>query len=530
MIFTNFDVRMPNLQARAFFTPARNDVRGIGLPLYDHTAAYSADGAPLARLEGTIDMGDVAGHVLEPTDPRFETSLRILAHEMLHRWGAYVRFLDAGMESEALLGLDKAHWSFLHDSGGSTLYGNRWQDNGDGTYTAPTSESANPGELFGRLFNPLELYLMGFAGAGEVPPLKLIDAPGIDAAQLPAPGVTIPGMLRMVALDDIIAVEGPRIPSVAESRKDLRMGFVLAVAPGSFVAEEVNAVAQLTALGTLRAEWEKRFAILTDGHGSMRTELVRELAVEDNPRIETYGEPLVSSASLEAGIAWLRDRQLADGRWQDYPGTALRDTAEVLKALVSYSLAAEAVASGREWLRQAAAENGDFLARQIAAANGSGSDILLATVNPDGGWGGGTGFVSNPLDTALALQALGENSVAEVASGKACRYLQQTQRGDGGWNGGSGASQLLPTSSALLALNVFRSAMPLEAAVAAAQGCLATMQNGDGGFGRPASTVADTALAVMALKASGARADELQRAVSWLVGRQAQGGSWQGSA
>lgn len=530
VFFTNFDVRMPNLQARAFFTPARNDVQGIGLPLYDHTTAYSADGAPLARLEGTIDMGELAGHVLEPTDPRFETTLRILAHEMLHRWGAYVRFLDAGIESEALLGLDRAHWSFLHDSGGSTLYGNRWQDNGDGTYTALTPESAHPGELFGRLLNPLELYLMGFAGAGQVPPLKLIDAPGIDAAQLPAPGVTIPGMLCTVGIDDIIAVEGPRVPAAADSRKELRMGFVLAVVPGSFVADDAHAVAQLAALGTLRSEWEKRFAILSNGHGSMRTDLVQEPALEDNPQLEPYSEPLATAASLESGVTWLLDRQLVDGRWQDQPGTALRDSAEAIKALAPYPQAAAAVERGREWLRQATADNDDFLARQMAAAAENGSDTLLATVNPDGGWGGGAGFVSNPLDTALALLALGEGGDAGDATGKACRYLQRTQHFDGGWSAGSGFSQLLPTSNALLALNAFRSVMPLEPVIAAAQGWLANMQNGDGGFGRPASTVADTATAMLALKVSGARAEAVQGAVSWLVSRQAQGGSWQGSA
>ncbi len=528
VIFTNFDVRMPSLQARAFFTPTRNNVLGIGLPLYDHTPAYSADGGPLVRLEGTIDMGNLAGHVLEPADPRFETTLRILTHEMLHRWGAYVRFSDAGSASEGLLGLDRAHWSFLLDSQGSTLYGNRWQDNGDGTYTALTPESAHPGELFGRLFNPFELYLMGFTGAEKVPPLKLIDAPGIGAAQLPAPGVTIPGILRTVSIDDIIAIEGPRIPPAAETRKELRMGFVLAVAPGSFVTDAADTVSQIAALGTLRSAWEERFAILTDGHGSMRTELVREPAVESNPLIEVHNEPLATAASLERGVAWLLDRQFADGRWQEQPGTGVRDTAEVLKALSPYASAADAVARAREWLQQAVANNGDFLARQVAAAAGSGSETLLAAANLDGGWGGGGGFVSNPLDTALALQSLASSGTAAAASEAACRFLVGSQQGDGGWSVGNGASQLQATGAALLALNAFRQVMPLEGKVALAQGWLAAMQNGDGSFGRSRSAIADSAVATLALKTSGARAERVGAAVAWLVGQQAQGGSWQG--
>ena len=193
VIFTNFDVRMPAPRAKAFFAPAANDVKGIGLELFDTTHLYAPDGALLSRLQGTIDMGNRAGHELEPTVPEFDDTLLALTHEFLHRWGAYVHFRDGDGESAALLGLDAAHWSFLLDSAGSSLYGNHWRDNGDGTYTSVAPEQVRGGEVIGRIFNPLELYLLGLIDKSQVPPLLLIDAPGVDVTALPAIGVTLPG-------------------------------------------------------------------------------------------------------------------------------------------------------------------------------------------------------------------------------------------------------------------------------------------------------------------------------------------------
>ena len=135
VVFTDFDYLMPAPGAKAFFHAAKNNVEGIGLELFDASNLYSADGAYLDHLEGVIDMANLNSHVLDPVHPDFEKTLQALTHEMLHRWGAYLSFMDDNQESDALLGLGSAHWSFLLDSQGSSLYGNHWQDNADGTYT-----------------------------------------------------------------------------------------------------------------------------------------------------------------------------------------------------------------------------------------------------------------------------------------------------------------------------------------------------------------------------------------------------------
>ena len=111
-------------------------------------AASTIDGK---RVQGLIEMANIAGHASDPLDPKFEETLMELSHEMMHRWGAYLKFKTDPYDpnspvSEALLGKDNAHWSYLFDTNGSTLYGNHWQDNGDGPFTmmqeAARSEAA----------------------------------------------------------------------------------------------------------------------------------------------------------------------------------------------------------------------------------------------------------------------------------------------------------------------------------------------------------------------------------------------------
>lgn len=531
VIFTNFDFRMPSLQARAFFSPAKNDVRGIGLELNDHTWAYSHDGSSLARLQGTIDMASIAGHVLEPADPQFETTLLTLSHEVLHRWGAYVRFLDAGAPSDALLGFGGAHWSFLLDAGGSTLYGNNWQDNGDGTFTSLPPEQARDGEVLGRIFSPLDLYLMGLIDKGRVPPLLLIDSPGLDRNALPAIGVTIPGTAKTVTIDDIIAVEGARVPAAADSRKEFRMAFIYAVTPGSWRADDPRDRGDLAAINRLQAEWAKRFSILTGSLAMMRTSLAVTAAAEANPDTAAPETVPAAAPSVDAGIAWLISRQHADGFWRDLGGTEPRDTAAAVAALKLFPSGMDSAARGEDWLKAVIPANCDFLARKLLGIDAADPAEMAAMQNADGGWGSAPGFRSNPVDTALALQA---QTVRGNVDGAVCtaaiNFMHAGQHPDGGWGNGPGDSRVQPTAEVLLALNPHRRSYPLEPSMADGLAWLLARQNADGGFGNNPSTVSDTAVALRAIKATGASGTAADRAAAYLLSRQADDGSWNGSA
>ena len=181
VIFTNFDLQVPETDAKAFYMGVRNDVQGLGIDIFDYTSLFGSSG----RLQGMIDMGNISDLVTDPVDPGFEETLSTFAHEQMHRWGANLRFRDAnGNISNDLLGKDEAHWSFLLNSYGSVLYGNYWQDNGNGTFTSGAGR---------KYYSPLDLYLMGFNDKTQVPPMLLIDNPEIDPERLPESGVTISG-------------------------------------------------------------------------------------------------------------------------------------------------------------------------------------------------------------------------------------------------------------------------------------------------------------------------------------------------
>lgn len=528
VVLTDFDYLMPAAGAKAFFHATRNNVEGIGLELFDATHLYSADGSYLDRLEGVIDMANLNNHVLDPSDPDFEKTLQALTHEMMHRWGAYLSFLDEGEERDALLGLGDAHWSFLLDAQGSSLYGNRWQDNGDGTFTSVAPEHSVSSASLGRILSPLDLYLMGLADKGQVPPLFLIDSPGIDRNRLPEVGVTIPGQSQAVTMDQIVAAMGERYPP-ANSDKTFRMAFILLVSPGTWSDSDPASLHKLRLINNLQDEWEKRFSVLTGGHGLLQTDLVVTAVAETNPGVTAENITPHVTPHVNEGVNWLLAHQEPGGQWQDQSASAQRDTAAAVAALKGFTEASASVAQGQLWLGQARADNHDFLARKLMQMDSASLNEIEPMQNADGGWGSAPGYQSNPVDTALILHALtiqggADNSIVAAAM----TYLQNTQAIDGGWNNGHGLSMVQPTALVLLALDAYRGQpdVALQSAVDRGLAWLTGMQNPDGGFGRNASGVYESSMALLTLKAAGAAQGVIDKAVDFILNQQGSSGSW----
>ncbi len=521
---TNFDHEMISADNLAFYSHVKNDTQGIGMGLHDNSSFYGSNG----RLQGTIDMANVEGWVTDPLNPEFENVLGVLTHELAHRWAAKVKFIDAQSNtSMALLGETDSHWSYLLDSDGSTLYGNNWRDNGNGTFTSIPPESAQPGSSRGRLFNPLELYLMGFYDKSQVPPLTLIDNPAIDRTKLPELNDTISGTALTVTIDDIIAAEGERIPAAADAQKEFRVAFIHLVVPGTMDQEHILGIENV------RREWVKRFSILTDGAAIVSSELL-----EENTTLPTNGgvtppdlTPILN-ASYNAGVDWLKENQELDGSWLDSNASRVRDTAAVLLAIEDIATASSNHQLGAAWLGGINPVSSDFLARKVSSlAGGNSLNELLARQNDDGGWGSAPGYASSTIDTALALQALaaaGYEDGVEVTD--AIDYLLAAQTVDGGWAlQGTGISMVQPTAFTLAAFNEFRSNYTLETAIDNGVDWLLPRQNGDGGFGNSPSTVYDTAKALIALQKSGADHNVITAALDYLLDHQADGGSWSNS-
>ncbi|WP_054692802.1 CARDB domain-containing protein [Geotalea toluenoxydans] len=519
-IFTNYDFQLPK-DAIAFYQNVKNDIKGIGLdPEYNRTEFYGSKG----KLQGTIDMGNLLKLATNKLDPKYQFVIDTLSHEMLHRWGAFVKFRDwNGNESEGLLGYQKVHWSFLLDSGASTHYGNYWQNNGDGTFTSLAARKY--------YYSPLDLYLMGMIDKSKVPPMLLIENPAIDPTKKPEAGVTITGTPRTVTIDDIIAVNGERVPSAKDSQKQFKMAFILAVAPGTFTGEE------LFPLETVRNGFLTRQSILTDGKLLVEVASTPKDGFPTNPGVRPPASvPRTLPPNIDEGSKWLVSHQQADGSWTDYSLTSERDTAEAVSTLQLFPLAQQQFQAGLQWLNQTASSNTDFLARRIAATIKSGGDAtalvqeLLALRNVDGGWGTGRSFMSNAPDTALALKALAAAKYADQqVISKGIMYLQKMQASDGGWSSGTTTSLIQPTASVLNVLSAYRKDYSLENSITSAMTFLAGKQNSDGGFGNSPSTVYDSAEAVMALHETGMDRAAINKGVEYLLSQQAENGSWQES-
>lgn len=526
VIFTSFefstaidqDGRKAN--ALAFYNPVRNDTSGIGISQFDNSKEFGSDRV----LQGYIDMAATSRTASSTADPDYDEMLSAFVHEVQHRWGARVKFRDwNGQVSNALLGSAGSHWSYLLDTQGSVMYGARWRDNGDGTFTAVQTRST---------YSPLDQYLAGLIDKSKVPPFFLIESPEIDGKQLPpALNTTIRGTKRVVTIDDIIAAEGPRLPSADTSQKTFRFGFIYVVRPG----EDVDP-AKLNVAAQARRQVGIRYNALTNGLATANVFAEPAHAVTPSLPVSILPPDAAvptNPGSNASGLSWLKIQQKADGSFMDATGLAVRDT---LLAR-AYLLAADPTFSGlnasKVWIANQNLSNTDFLARRLIEGTANerrAEDVsaLLEKRNPDGGWGLGGNLNSNPMDTALAIQALRSVNTGQDVLEPAKRLLLNWQNADGGWGNASTSPSRVNVSS-----QVFKALLGLsgvELALGKAKLFLQSKQNFDGGFGDGASSIHDTANAALALTNAGLGSEiDLSAALRFVSERQRIDGSWQGS-
>lgn len=194
-----------------FYLPIANDVRGIG---YQHDVGREVfDDSPDSKLEGIAFLNDWPYWRERPDE--FATAF---LHEVGHRWGARVHAEIDGADSDELLGRQLKHWSYFVETDGSPLEGNRFRELSEGHYEASTLLGTSA-------FSPLDLYLMGVLPAQEVEPFGLLRADISelrDCKDLLLNAASPPQFcepLRLaaerveIAIDDILAVEGPREPA-----------------------------------------------------------------------------------------------------------------------------------------------------------------------------------------------------------------------------------------------------------------------------------------------------------------------------
>jgi hypothetical protein len=262
-VWTNFAFDNGAFIAHTF--NIRNNIRGIGLPIFDHGQAY---GSP-ARLGSLIAMGNVGDWPANPDEHTagLNSAISIVCHEQGHLWLAYIHFDADNQVKDDLLGRQNSHWSFLADTrtsadGGysSLMEGNSWRDAGAGIFT--TFESAV------NYFTPLDEYLMGLRAAddvGDVP--YLTTDPQLKAflhEKSPVAGFSMTAVRKTASVAQIIANEGPRIPDVTTSPKVFRIAFI-------FLGEQGTTpqTAELGKINDYRDALLRYFSRATEGRGSL---------------------------------------------------------------------------------------------------------------------------------------------------------------------------------------------------------------------------------------------------------------------
>jgi hypothetical protein len=243
----------------------RNDIKGIGIRLFDRGAVY---GSP-ARLSTIIAMGD---HSKWPSDPQERTAglnsaISIACHELGHRWLSYVLFDAEHDIKDDLLGRDRSHWSFLVDtrtnsegSFSSLMEGNSWRETSPGNFTT-VQNSVNH-------FSDLDQYLMGLRPASEVGSISYLvtdeDLKQILRSKSPVNGFSITATRKTTSVAQIVEREGVRAPDASEAQKDFRVAFIMLSEQGARPSAAI-----IEKIARYRDELVRYFSTATNRRGSL---------------------------------------------------------------------------------------------------------------------------------------------------------------------------------------------------------------------------------------------------------------------
>ena len=250
----DFLIFVPNLIARgldpmvprsAGYWGVKNDVRGIGRPLYFYNRRWGSAG----QLQGVIGLA----WALDDLDSdQSELIWGPTLHELMHHWGNDIV-------------TPHPHFGFTSNNGALGGFDiDTLVDHGGGTFSAVWGYDA---ELI-VAYSPLELYLAGFVPPADVPDLVVVE----DGHWL-GHGRFTASRFTTYTIEDIIAEHGPRVPNHVESQKHFRAAVILLVSeeyPATRKILEVlsNDVTLFSHPGEDQFEWYN-FYEATGGRGTI---------------------------------------------------------------------------------------------------------------------------------------------------------------------------------------------------------------------------------------------------------------------
>ncbi len=197
--------------------------------------------------------------------PLYMYGISQIAHEMGHRWAAFVSAKVGG----ETIPLGPTHWArglqarvpfpYQRPTEASIMGGGVWLDNFDQTYTQLDDDYYVPATGW----SYLDLYLMGLISPGEVPDffiLRSLVPAGKDANGRPI----FQADRTRVTIEDVIAAEGLRSPGVDKSQRHFNTGMVIVVQHGAKPSSEL-----IERANGIRKQWIDYFSITTGRRASM---------------------------------------------------------------------------------------------------------------------------------------------------------------------------------------------------------------------------------------------------------------------
>lgn len=191
--------------------------------------------------------------------PPYMYAISQIAHEMGHRWAAFV---SAKVDGNTIP-LGPTHWArglqarvafpYRRPTEASIMGGGVWQENFDQTYTQLDDDYYVPATGW----SYLDLYLMGLISPVEVPDFFILRS--LVPAGKDANGRSIFKADRTkVTIQDVIAAEGERSPGVDKSQRQFNTGMVIVVQRGAKPSSEL-----IERTNGIRKQWIDYFSITT---------------------------------------------------------------------------------------------------------------------------------------------------------------------------------------------------------------------------------------------------------------------------
>lgn len=256
-------------------------VSGLGprMDIGQRLRDYCSDGRLQVTWYQPVWVGAVQAQERHPNGryDNYNMAVAQIGHELGHRWSTRTRAIVNGETIELRgphdpWGMSGAtHWPqsvstpvpfpYSRPVEASIMGGVHWQDNGDGTFTNLASGTMNPASGF----SYLELYLMGLLPASKVPDFFVLrnQRPVGKSAE----GQTIVTAEKVrITIQDVIAHNGPRVPSFEDSPKAYNTAIVAVTLNGRQPSPEM-----LAQLEGIRTAWIGYWSKVTGGVSTMST-------------------------------------------------------------------------------------------------------------------------------------------------------------------------------------------------------------------------------------------------------------------